>query len=203
MRRLAPSDLDVLDGPDGLHGLAFDGLRLVGRDLSDRVVEDCSFRDCVLTDVGFNSSTIRRCTFEGASVQGASFFGASVEECKMMGLDFGRGVRFGASTFIRTNLDYCLLRGVDLVKVEFAECSMVECDFTGADLSQASLIGCDLTDADWSGVRARQTDLRGSRVRGFDLREGPYGVVLTSRQVAGLAGDLGITVIDPAEDDGR
>ena len=117
----------------------------------------------------------------------------------MMGLDFRRGVRFGASTFEKTTLDYSLFRGVDLSDVSFTECSMRECDLYGADLSNASLVNCDLTDADWTGVRTRDTDLRGSSIRGLDLRSGPYGVVLTTGQVVALAEDIGVKVIDPAE----
>ena len=199
MRQLAQSDLAGIEVEQELRGLSFEGLQLQGWDLSDRVIEDCSFRECLLTDTRFNASVVRACEFAGAGVQGVSLFAATVEECKMMGLNFTRGSRFDAATFSRTNLDYALLRGVDLSSVEFTGCSMRECDFTGADLTDASLLECDLTDADWSNATTRGTDLRGSRVRGLDLRRGPYGVILTTQQVVGLAQDLGVTVIDPAE----
>lgn len=199
MRQLAQSELPALADENELRGLSFDGLRLLGWDLSDRTIEDCSFRDCVLTDSRFNASTIRACEFAGAGVQGVSFFATTIDECKMMGLNFTRGCRFDAATIARTNLDYALFRNVELTGVEFTDCLMRECDLTGADLTDASLLGCDLTDADWSGATVRGTDLRGSRVRGLDLRRGPYGVILTTRQVVGLAEDLGVTVIDPAE----
>ena len=76
---------------------------------------------------------------------------------------------------------------------------MRECDFTGADLANASLVECDLTDADWSNATTRGTDLSASRIRGLDLRRGPYGVILTSRQAISLVEDLGVRVFDPAE----
>lgn len=199
MRQLQQSDIpDILAEPE-LRALSFDGLSLVGADFSDRVIENCSFRDAVLTDSRFNTSTIRACEFAGAGVQGISLFAANVEECKMMGLDFTRGTRFDAATFTRVNLDYGLFRGVDLAGVEFNGCAMRECDFTGADLTNASLIDCDLSDADWSGATTRGTDLRGSSTRGLDLRRGPYGVILTTRQAVALVEDLGVRVFDPAE----
>ena len=199
MRQLAQSDLPALATERELRGLSFEGLSLVGWDLLDRVIEDCSFRDCVLTDARFNASVVRSCEFAGAGVQGVSLFAVAIEECKMMGLDFTRGARFDAATFTRVNLDYTLLRGVDLAGVEFDSCSMRECDFTGADLANASLVDCDLTDADWSGAITRSTDLRGSSTRGLDLRRGPYGVILTTKQAVALVEDLGVRVFDPAE----
>ena len=199
MQQLAQSDLASLAEEPELRGLSFDGLRLAGFDFADRVIEECSFRDCLLADARFNTSTVRACEFAGAGVQGISFFAAVIEECKMMGLDFGRGARFDAATFARTNLDYALFRAADLAGVEFTGCSMRECDFTGADLANASLVECDLTDADWSNAITRGTDLSASRIRGLDLRRGPYGVILTSRQAISLVEDLGVRVFDPAE----
>jgi uncharacterized protein YjbI with pentapeptide repeats len=199
VRQLAQSDISGLEHEIELRGLSFNALSLVGHDFSDRVIEDCSFRDCVLTDSRFNAATIRACEFAGASMQGVSLFAATIEECKMMGLDFSRGTRFDAVTLTRVNLDYALLRNVDLSDVEFTGCSMRQCDLTGANLSHTSLIDCDLTDADWAGAATLKTDLRGSRTRGLDLRRGPYGVVVTTRQAVGLVENLGVTVIDPAE----
>jgi fluoroquinolone resistance protein len=199
VNQLEQSDIAELAPEADLQGLSFDGLSLVGFDFSGRNIVDCSFRDCVLTDSRFNTSTIRACEFAGAGIQGVSLFASVIEECKMMGLNFARGVRFDATTFKKTNLDYSLFRGADLSDLEFNGCSMRECDLTGANLEKASLIECDLTDADWSEVRTYSTDLRGSRVRGLDLRTGPHGVILTSRQVLMLAEDIGVTVIDPAE----
>jgi fluoroquinolone resistance protein len=199
VKQLAQSDIPSLAEERDLRSLSFDGLNLAGHDFSDAVIEDCSFRECVLTDARFNTSTIRACEFAGAGVQGISLFAATVEECKMMGLDFTRGSRLDAATFARVNLDYALLRGVDLTGVEFTGCSMRECDLTNADLVNASLVECDLTDADWSGASTRGTDLSGSRVRGLDLRRGPYGVILTTRQAVSLVEDLGVRVFDPAE----
>jgi fluoroquinolone resistance protein len=199
MRQLEPSDLPALSALRELRGLSFEGLSLIGWDFSDRVFEDCSFRDCALADARFNASTLRACEFAGAGVQGISLFAATVEECKMMGLDFTRGARFDAATFKRVNFDYTLFRGLDLTRVEFVGCSMRECDFTGADLSDATLTECDLTDADWSSTTTSSTDLRGSSMRGLDLRRGPYGVIVTTKQAVALVGDLGVQVIDPAE----
>lgn len=198
MRQLSQSDLPALESVRELRGLSFEGLSLVGRDFADHIIEDCSFRDCALADARFNASKIRSCEFAGAGVQGISLFAATVEECKMMGLDFTRGARFDAATFARVNFDYTLLRGLDLTRVEFVGCSMRECDFTGADLTDASLVDCDLTDADWSSTTTASTDLRGSSARGLDLRRGPYGVIVTTRQAVALVEDLGVRVIDPA-----
>ncbi|HEY5548159.1 MAG TPA: hypothetical protein VIL17_01025 [Coriobacteriia bacterium] len=41
MRRFAQSDLAELEGVEELCDLSFDGLRLVGHDFADRVIEDC------------------------------------------------------------------------------------------------------------------------------------------------------------------
>jgi fluoroquinolone resistance protein len=199
MKQIRLSDLRALAEERELSNLSFDGLSLVGYDFSDSVIEDCSFRGAILTDARFNASTIRRCEFAEAAVQGASFFGATLEECKMMGLDFTRGTRLAVATLKDVNLDYALLRGLDLASVEFTCCSLRECDLSGADLTDASLIDCDLTDADWTGATTRNTDLRGSSIRGVDLRTGPYGFVLTSPQAVSLVRDVGVQVIDPAE----
>jgi uncharacterized protein YjbI with pentapeptide repeats len=199
MQQLAQSDLASLAEELELRGLAFDGLNLVGFDFADRTIEECSFREAVLTDARFNTSTIRACEFAGARVQGISLFAAVVEECKMMGLDFTRGARFDASIFTRVNLDYSSFRNADLTGVEFTGCSMRECDFSGADVSNATLVECDLTDVDWARVTTRGTDLSGSRIRGLDLRTGPYDVIVTTRQAVSLVEDLGLRVFDPAE----
>jgi uncharacterized protein YjbI with pentapeptide repeats len=199
VRQLSQSDIAGLEIEHELRGLSFDGLSLVSCDFSDRIIEDCSFRDCVLTGSRFNASTIRACEFSQAGMQGVSLFAAVFEEFKMMGLDFSRGGRFDAATFSRVNLDYASLRGIDLSGVEFSGCSMRECDFTGANLTGTTLTECDLTDADWSTTTTSSTDLRGSSTRGLDLRRGPYGIILTSRQAVALVESLGVLVVDPAE----
>jgi fluoroquinolone resistance protein len=200
VRQLEQSDIVELQEDLELVGLSFDGLSLAGFDFTDKLVEDCSFRECVLTDARFNTAVVRSCDFAGAGVQGISLFAATFEECKMMGLDFTHGgVQFDAATFTRVNLDYALLRGTDLSDVRFTACSMHECDLTGANLSGASLIECDLEGVEWASVITSGTDLRGSDTRGIDLRSGPYGVILTTRQAISLVEDLGVLVIDPAE----
>ncbi len=173
---------------------------MCGWDFTGKLIEGCTFHECTLSNARFNAARLRGCEFTGANVQGASLFAVTASECKMMGLEFTRGSRFDAATFTRVQFDYSLLRGVDLEGVEFTGCSLRECDFTGADLTNTSLVECDLTDADWSGATTSGTDLRGSSVRGLDLRRGPYGVILTTRQVVALAHDVGIQVIDTAEE---
>ena len=199
MRQLRQSDLARLSDERELANLSFDGLSLVGLDLADRLIEDCTFHDAVLTDAKFNASVIRRCEFTDAAVQGADFFSVAFEDCKMMGLDFTRGTRLAAATLTNVNLDYSLLRGADLADLEFTGCFLRECDLTNADLTDATFVDCDLTDADWTGATTRNTDVRGSRIRGLDLRRGPYGLVLTTRQAVALVEDVGVQVIDPLE----
>ena len=64
MRQLTQSELGEIDGLEELADLSFDGLRLAGHDFADRVIEDCSFRGCILADARFNASTLRRCQFQ-------------------------------------------------------------------------------------------------------------------------------------------
>jgi len=181
-------------------GLSFDGLMLAGFDFTDRRVEHCTFREATLTDARFNTAVVRSCDFAGAGVQGISLFAAAFEDCKMMGLDFTRGgVQFDATTFTRVNLDYALMRGVDLSEVRFSACSLHECDLTGANLTGTCMTECDLEGVEWANAITSGTDLRGSDTRGLDLRSGPYGVILTSRQAISLVESLGVLVIDPAE----
>lgn len=197
LRQLTQADTDDLERGTELKDLSFEGLSLVGFDFSDRVIEGCSFRDCVLSGSKFNAATVRACEFVGAGMQGVSLFAATIEDCKMIGLDVSRGARFDAATFTRVNLDYSVLRGIDLSDVEFSMCSMRECDFTGANLSSAALIDCDLSDAEWANTTTWSTDLRGSSLRGLDLRRGPYSVILTTWQATSLVEALGVQVIDP------
>lgn len=196
MATLTQEEARALQPGERIAALTFEELDLRRHDFADSELADCVFVGCNLADARFNSAVMKNCRFENCSWQGTDLFGVAVSGCKMMAADFTRGTRIVAATFVDTNVDYSLFRGVDLRRIEFRDCAVREADFTGADLSSASFLNCDLDGADLSAATTRNTDLRGSKLGGFDLRHGPYGVIVDGGQALVLVEALGLSVLD-------
>jgi len=186
--------------PEGCYeGMVFDGLDLRRLDLTGSRFEECVFVDCNLGDSKLNGGMLTNCRFENVGLQGTDLFGVAITGCKFMAANFTQGTRLVVTSFSHVNLDYAVFRGVNLSGLEFTDCTLREADLSLADLSEANLVNCDLDSVDWTGAITRDTDVRGSQLRGLDLRTGPRGFIVTTNQLVGLAEDIGVRVVDAAE----
>ncbi|MDA3937433.1 MAG: pentapeptide repeat-containing protein [Actinomycetota bacterium] len=196
MRTVTQGELLDFAPEDHHDGLLFDGLDMRQMDLAGSQFTDCVFLDCNLGDAKLNGGQLKNCRFEDVGLQGTDFFGVQIIGCKLMAADFTKGTRLVATGFSHVNLDYAIFRGVNLSGLEFSDCSLREADLSLTDLRESTLVNCDLDRVEWTGSLTQDTDVRGSQLRGLDLRVGPHGFIFTTGQVVSLVEDFGVRVMD-------
>ncbi len=181
----------------GYRNLVFDEGRYAHTELDGATFEACSLVRSDLRDARLNGATFRDCNLTGIRLAGANCFGATFERCKLLGVDFHDGLTLTAATFTGCNLDYAIFRGVGLDKMVFRDCTFIEADLSLANLRFATFADCDLTGVDLTETAFFQTDLRGSTLGGWNLKRDELGgIVVTLSQMADLAAEIGILVMD-------
>jgi uncharacterized protein YjbI with pentapeptide repeats len=164
----------------------FNGVRLLGGDLSETKVKGLSWLDveCVRTQlplVDWPESKLTRVAFRDARATGARLPGAELHDVRFAGCQ----------------LDYASFVGARFSRVVFEKCPLRDADFGGADLSGTQFVDCDLTGVTFVGAKLVGADIRTSagddlRVEARDVR----GLIVNGSQAAALARLLGLVVRD-------
>lgn len=130
--------------------------------------ENCHFKNCNFNNVIFENSKFIDCSFEtcdfsSANIHQTIFRNIQFMHCKMIGIRFDECNPFGlGASFQSCNLDYSMFSGMDLRKVNFDACTMIEVDLSESNLQKSNLTNCRLLNAVFDNTDLRETDLRGS-----------------------------------------
>ncbi|MER5760898.1 pentapeptide repeat-containing protein [Streptomyces sp. NPDC002082] len=191
--------------PDG----DYDGLELVGVDLTGgdgrgARFMDCALRRCVLDETGLAKARILDSVLDGVRGVGTDLSGASLRDVELLDPRLG-GVQLHGSVLERVlvrggKIDYLNLRTARLKDVVFEGCVLVEPDFGGAVLERVEFRDCVVRGADFSGARMTEVDLREASelgiARGVDALA---GAVISPAQLfdlaPALAAQLGLRVV--------
>ena len=111
--------------------------------------EDCTFKNCDLTEANFNGCSFVKCTFENCNLSMVKFAQVGLDQiqftdCKMVGADFSnaKDFLFGVN-FSNCILDYAAFMKKKNRKAKFENCTLKGADFTEADLTDTKFLNCD------------------------------------------------------------
>ena len=115
--------------------------------------EDCTFKNCDLTQANFYGCNFVKCTFINCNLSMVKFANIGLDQiqftdCKMVGADFSnaKDFLFGVN-FSNCILDYAAFMKKKNRKAKFENCSLKGADFSEADLTDAKFLNCDFDRA--------------------------------------------------------
>jgi uncharacterized protein YjbI with pentapeptide repeats len=194
---IAPRDLsegldatDLLPG-DALEGRAVGDLDVVGRDLTELDVEECSIgvlradgadlrglrvRDSTIGVVDSPVFRAPRSTWRGVRVDAgrigsAELYDSALDDVRIVGAKLG----------------FVNLRATTLRDVTFQDCVIDELDLGSADAERVAFPGCTIRELTAPGARFRDVDMRGASLDGITDAAQLRGAVLSPDQVAFMA----------------
>lgn len=130
--------------------------------------ESCAFSNCNFESIHLDESKFIDCTFEECNFTSAQLHTTALRNivfinCKMIGIHFDDCNAFGLEIkFLGCKLDYCIYSEMDLRKLSFEQCSMIEVDFSSSNLSNTKLTNCNLERATFNNTNLSNADIRGS-----------------------------------------
>jgi len=110
----------------------------------------CTFKNCDLSNVHFDSAELIDCQFVSCNLSMAKFDGTTLsnvkfESCKLIGVDFSKCSKFLFSvSFENSILNYSLFSKNDLKNTLFNDCKLNEASFIETNLTSVKFINCDL-----------------------------------------------------------
>lgn len=128
--------------------------------------ENCTFRNCNLSEMGLSEYLFEDCTFESCNLSmvklsGAAFRDVRFHNCKLLGIAFDATSEFGRTfSFDGCQLDHSSFYKMKIRKTTFKNCRLVEVDFGEADLSQCVFEHCDLQLAVFDRSNLEGADFR-------------------------------------------
>ena len=174
---------------------------LSSADVVDHYFEDCSFFNCVLSDISLERSRFSDCRFIDcdlslARVEDSVFNGVRFQGCRLLGIDWRRcNQNMFSCRFESSLLDSCLFDGMKLRRGSFSKCSMRSALFEGCDLQEASFVGSHLLNCSFSGADLRRCDFRETQGVYLDLVGGKFkGLKLDVSGAVALVRHSGIIV---------
>lgn len=136
--------------------------------------DNCTFRDCILSDADLNNITFTECLFEDcnlsmAQVKYTSLRNIKFINCKMTGFNFSHCDPF----LLQVTFNECILQLASFYKLKlrntnFNNCDLREADFTEADLAGASFTECDLMGVIFQDSIMEKADFRTARNYSID-----------------------------------
>ncbi|WP_316771278.1 pentapeptide repeat-containing protein [Pedobacter frigiditerrae] len=131
----------------------FEKISILPKGLRETQFDECTFKNCDLTEADFYGCDFIKCTFDNCNLSmvkfGAiGFDGVEFFNCKMVGVDFSntKDFLFGVD-FSDCILDYAAFMKKKNKKGKFKNCSLKGTDFSEADLTDAKFERCDLSVA--------------------------------------------------------
>lgn len=146
------------------------GASLVGRDLSDFILEGANFAEANLRDAVLTGADLRGADFSGADLIYANLENVNLQQAKLLG----------------TNLTGANLTGANLTGADFSGANLSNADLTGINLSQTILRGVRLNDSqlvgtDLTGVQLVAVDFTGAKMNGVKLLNADLSGAILSR----------------------
>ncbi len=147
-----------------------DGFRL---DLSDSVLNQCSFRAARLGHASFRRINLDKCCFQQALLWGSDLSESCAIGSKWYEADLS-GARLQCANFSEAALHRCCLRGVLAAGSCWNNAKLIEADFRSGldqltDLGDSDFRDSDLSFALLQGVRLHHASFVGASLYGADL----------------------------------
>ncbi|MCX6501442.1 MAG: pentapeptide repeat-containing protein [Microbacterium sp.] len=198
--RISPLRLEGLpeadDAPIRAHG-DYDGRHFGPRDVSGDDLAGVSFLECALDGWTAHDTRLRDASFAQTRIENLNAPVLRADRASLRNVEIHRS-RFGSADLSDTRLEQLVVsasklgwvnfRSARLRDVVFRDCTFDELDLTGADVSRMAFEDCTAGKLTLARSSVRHLDLRGLRFDGLDGPEGLRGAVLSSPQLAAMAG---------------
>jgi len=149
-----------------IDGKTFDSLNSKDIAFSGIEYENCSFKDCDLSEADLSGTKFIDCTFTACNLSLAKLSRTALRDivfigCKMLGLRFDMCHPFGlAFRFENCILNDSVFVELALKGTAFTNTELTGVDFTGCDLTGAVFGNCNLMDATFVHTILEKADLR-------------------------------------------
>jgi fluoroquinolone resistance protein len=182
-------------------GEDFNGMNYQQEDLPKGEYENCTFKNCIFSEVNLSGISFIDCEFSNcdlsmAKLADTTFRDVQFKTCKMLGLQFDNCNKF----LLSMNFDGCQLNlssfyQLSLKNALFKNCSLHETDFSEADLTNSTFNNCDLAGAIFDNTSLEKVDLRYSYNFSIDPEKNRIRKAKFSLQtITGLLDKFDITI---------
>ncbi len=144
----------------------FEKVIYTGKEVRNKEFEQCTFKDCDLSDSLFLNNRFTECVFTGCNLSMTKLAGSSLrdvtfKQCKLLGVNFSECEDFLFSVhFENCILDYASFMKKKMTKTKFIHTSLKQVAFTGANLSGSLFDHTDLADSIFNGTDLKEADFR-------------------------------------------
>lgn len=150
-------------------------------EFADCVFDSCDFADCRIFGCHFSECVFRDCTVAGLQSEMSALRFAQFENCSIVGVDwtplrpsgkFGEPVRdfencrLKYNTFTDMSFRKFPFAGNALVGCLFGDSNLMEADFRGCDLKETEFLRCDLRKADFRDASDYRIDILSCKMKG-------------------------------------
>jgi len=137
-----------------------------GKEVRNKEFEQCTFKDCDLSDSVFSNNRFTECVFIGCNLSMTKLSGSSLrdvtfKQCKLLGVNFSECEDFLFSVqFEGCILDYASFMKKKMTKTKFIHSSLKQVVFSQANLANSVFDHTDLADAVFNGTELKEADFR-------------------------------------------
>jgi fluoroquinolone resistance protein len=155
-----------MDEAKNHEGKLFEKINYSGKEVKNREFEQCTFKDCDLSNSIFTHNRFTECVFIGCNLSmtklgGSSLRDVTFKQCKLLGVNFSECEDFLFSVrFESCILDYASFMKKKMTKTKFIDTSLKHVVFSNANLSNAVFDNSDLADAVFNGTDLKEADFR-------------------------------------------
>ncbi|MDB5256978.1 MAG: putative low-complexity protein [Chitinophagaceae bacterium] len=145
-------------------GKLFEKIVYAGKAVKNREFEQCTFKECDLSDSTFTHNRFTECVFIGCNLSMMKLANTSLRDvtfkhCKLLGINFSECEDFLFSVrFENCILDYASFMKKKMTKTKFIHTSLKQVVFTNTNLSNAVFDNTDLADAIFNGTELKEAD---------------------------------------------
>lgn len=191
----------------------YEQVEQTGLALTDCSAPGARFLDCRLTSSVIDGGDLEGSTWRGGGLRQVRFVGTRLSRSVWHGIDLDgcalAGADLSAARLSRLTVRGGMLQAVNLRQarledVLFEDCVLRDVDLGAATLERVRFAGCVIERIDLTAMKARQVDLRGSRLdiaRGVErLRGAVIDQVQLMELAPRLAAELGLLVRAAGDD---
>ena len=147
---------------------AFSGLEWVRGVVTAVTFEECTFKDCNLSETQFPRCTFRDCQFQNCDlslieVEYCTFQRTKFQDCKLVGVNWAKVGRIQLVEFHDCNISYNTFMELDLERAVITSCVAKEAYFDECNLTDANCTRTDFSESRFFHTNLTRTDFTNAR----------------------------------------
>jgi len=179
----------------------FEGLVLTGADLTGKLIMDCQFISCRISDSNLTASNFRNCQFIECEltllkVANAGFSNCEFKNTMLQGINFSEcSHSLFYSDFKSCEIRHCFFSNMDLKKKVFTGSHFKDCEFFKIDFRDSNFKKAEFTETPFSECDLRKADFTEARGYTIHLEQNKLrGAIFSYPDVTALLAPLGIVI---------